>query len=227
MRLPRVRFTVRRLMAVVAALAMILGVAVLYQRPLLTRDYFVNRAAGRDPGPTSPDRVPQATRGPSASATIGDQEAIEVLATPTADGREVRVSVVGDVGGGTIRLPGSGGRVTELRLGAWMRRGVAVVAEVTDEATGDVSYYWRTALLDRKHRWTASPAGVEFLKSKIDYDLGSVVNTDEDTIYMVLSRHQRNMTGQAVGGYVFIHVCPTGSTKGQLFPFEASEKVKQ
>ena len=187
-----------------------------------------NRPVMRDPGLAPPERAPRSTQRPRASATLGDQEVIEVLATPTADGRGVRVSVVGDEGGGTIRLPGSGGRVTELRIAPWVRHGVAVVAEVTDEATGDVSYYWRTAWLGRKGRWAVGPLGpaVEFLRSKIDYDLGSVVNTEEDTIYTVLSRHERNLSGQTVSGYVFIHVCPSGSSRGQLFPFEVSEKYK-
>ncbi len=161
------------------------------------------------------------TRDPHASVAVGD---LEVLATTTGDAREVRLSVSGGDGNATMTLPESAGRITELRMCPWMNVGVAVAVEATNEVTKDVSYHWATAWVDRKARRVGDPTGAEFLRSKINYDMGSLINPGSDSIYTVLSRYQRNNPGQGVDGYVFIHGCPVGPSRGSVIPFEASQR---
>jgi hypothetical protein len=160
-------------------------------------------------------------RGPRASTTVLD---VEVIAIATEDAREVRLSVPGGADHTTIILPDSAGRITELRIGPWVSFGVAVVVEATNEETKETSYHWATANVIAREKRVGRPTGAQFLKSKVNYDMGCLINPESDSIYMVLSRHQRASGGQSVSGYVFIHNCPVGTTSGSVIPFEASQR---
>jgi hypothetical protein len=99
------------------------------------------------------------------------------------------------------------------------------VAEVTDEERTERCYYWATAAWVFPSRKVVSHvAGAEFLHTGDDYDLGSLINSESDSLYMVLSRHRRFPFGQTVEGYVFIHTCPIGHSKGSVIRFDATEK---
>ena len=105
-----------------------------------------------------------------------------------------------------------------------MNIGIAVGVEATNEATGEISYRWSTAWVSPTTKRVGNPTGAEFLKSKVNFDMGSLINSSGDSIYMVLSRHQRIDRGQTVDGYVFIHNCPIGISKGSVIPFESTQR---
>jgi hypothetical protein len=159
--------------------------------------------------------------GPQASTTIDD---VSVTVTTSEDGRQARLSFGEGTSRTLIDVAQGAGRITELQVCTWLRNGVAVVAEVTTEERKERSYYWATTWVNPWQKVVSNVAGAEFLRTSDDYDLGSLINSESDSIYMVLSRHRRFPYRQTVEGYVFIHNCPIGHSKGNVIRFDATEK---
>ena len=159
--------------------------------------------------------------GPQAS-TRNDDGIVTV--TTSDDGRQARIAFDDGTSHALIEVEKGAGRITELRICKWLSIGVAVVAEVTSAQRQERSYYWATAWVSPSRRIVSNVAGAEFLRTNDDHDLGSLVNSESDSLYMVLSRHRRLPSGQRVEGYVFIHNCPIGHSRGSVIPFEQTQR---
>lgn len=145
----------------------------------------------------------------------------EVRAMTTDDGRDVTLSIGGN-NAIHVGLP-EFENVSEIRIARWMKTGVALAIETLNIKTNEVSYFWSTAWVNSTESQIGKPVVDRFLKSKIDYDVVGVVNSQSDSICITLLRHQRGNESQSVDGYVYVNNCPVGPVKGVLLPLTAEE----
>ncbi|MEX0713153.1 MAG: hypothetical protein WD278_12430 [Pirellulales bacterium] len=54
------------------------------------------------------------------------------------------------------------------------------------------------------------PAIGEILAGQEEFDLAGIVNSDGDSIYIILARHTRQLNDE-VSGYAYVHNCPRAS----------------
>jgi hypothetical protein len=201
----------------------VLGIVVLMMGTSIATSFAVRARPKDDPGWQLEVRKPGSSGapGPQASTKV---DGGHVTVTASEDGRQAQI-LFGDGSSRTlIDVAKGAGRITELQICTWVHSGVAVVAEVTSEERKERSYYWATCWANPWRGMISNVAGAEFLRTSDDHDLGSLINSESDTIYMVLSRHRRFDFGQTVEGYVFIHNCPIGHSKGSVIRFDATQK---
>jgi len=149
-----------------------------------------------------------------------------VRATVAENGHDLTLSVNGK-GKVNVDLPQSE-NVSEVRIGRWMDRGIALAIETRDSKTKESSYFWSTAWVDVKSSQVAKPVASRFLKSKIDYDVVGVLNSQGDSICITLLRHQRGNDSQGFDGKIYVNNCPVApSVKGILLPVAVDSSVGQ
>jgi hypothetical protein len=168
-------------------------------------------------------------RKPGVSGMLGPRDSTKVddayvTMTASDDRRQARVLFGDGTSQPLVDVPKGAGRITELQICTWLSRGVAVVAEVTNDEKKERSYHWATAWVNPWQKVVRPSGGAEFLRTSDDYDLGSLVNSESDSIYMVLSRHRRMPFEETVDGYVFINNCPIAHSKGSVARFDATQK---
>ncbi|GEM_PF-5244069 len=131
------------------------------------------------------------------------------------DGKEVTISV--DKTGKTLVVQGKTlisfpGKVTELRAGLWYGGYALAIETRSNDTKGDGFEYW----------WFTSHCreATRFLETATDYDLGGVVNSTGDSIYILLTHHDRGGKEETVSGYAYVHNCPipaAAGMKGKLY----------
>ena len=150
----------------------------------------------------------------------------EVQAMVTEDGRDVTLSIGGE-GAVRVGLPESES-VSEIRIGAWMKTGIALAVETRNSKSNEVSYYWSTVWVNPKASEIGTPVLGRFLKSKIDYDVVGVVNSQSDSICITLLRHQCANDSQSCDGHLYVNNCPVGpDVKGVLLPLAVGSEVAE
>ena len=152
----------------------------------------------------------------TATVSIGTSE----VKYSTADSKEVLLTLIGSKETAHIRLPGDVGRITEIRACPWMDDGIALALE-TRLANGRRRYFWSTLRLDIEQKMFGEPVVDQFLDVEDDYDITGIVSSKGDSIYVVLSRQTRSQPAEEISGYVFVHNCPVGPIKGQLYRLRA------
>lgn len=166
----------------------------------------------------------------AADAATNRVESVAV----TVSGAEVRAMAAADGGDVTLTIGGEGPvhvglpefeSVSEIRIGRWMNTGVALAIETRNSTTNEVSYFWSTVWVNSAEFQVGKPVVDRFLKSKIDYDVVGVVNSQSDSICITLLRHQRLKDSQSFDGHLYVHNCPVGPTKGILLPLNVSSQA--
>ena len=146
----------------------------------------------------------------------------EVQARVTENGRDVALSIGGE-GSVNVGLPETE-KVSEVRIGRWMKTGIALAIETRNSDTNEVSYFWATAWVNAGASQVGKPVFDCFLKSKLEYDIVGVVNSQSDSIYVTLMCHQRRNDAQSLDGYVYIQNCPVGPVEGVLLPLTVGDE---
>jgi hypothetical protein len=166
----------------------------------------------------------QGASGPAAAAV--SVSGVDVRAGVTEDGRDVTLSVSGK---GSVRIEFPPAEiVSEVRIGRWMNTGIALAIETRNSETQEVSYFWSTAWVNGQESKVSKPVVDRFLKSKIDYDVVGVVNSQSNSIAITLLRHQRGEDSQNFNGRIYVNNCPVGpGVKGVLFPLAVDSAVGQ
>jgi hypothetical protein len=175
--------------------------------------------------------MPSAGIEPDSNRPLSNEPISEALAVSSAvvqatvadEGREVVLSVVaGKAVVVNVGLPRDG-RVTEIRMTRWMNMGIALAIEKQDAETGKFTYYWSTARMYDGQ--IAQPVVDRFLNSEIDYDVAGVVNSQSDSIYISLLRHERHEESVSLSGYVYVNNCPVApGLTGRLYPLQSTDK---
>ncbi len=161
---------------------------------------------------------------PQLISVIVDVSGAQVRAMVTENGHDVTLSVGGK---GTVHvgLPESES-VTEIQIGRWMNIGIALAIETRNSETKETSYFWSTAWVNPQESKIGKPVIGHFLKSKNDYDVVGVVNSQGDSICIILLRHQRGNGSQSFDGHLYVNNCPVGpGVKGVLLPLSVASKV--
>jgi hypothetical protein len=171
----------------------------------------------------SPSQVQDAARVASVAVSVSGAE---VRAMVTEKGRGVTLSV-GGKGAVHVGLPESES-VSEIRIGPWMNSGIALAIETRNSETNEVSYFWSTAWVNLQESQVAKPVVGRFLKTKIDYDVVGVVNSQSDSICITLLRHQRANDSQSFDGQIYVNNCPVGAdVQGVLLPLAVNSIIEE
>jgi hypothetical protein len=146
---------------------------------------------------------------------------VEAVATTADDGLSLLLSTKNAKQARNVKLTGAVGPITEIRAAKWLGWGFVLAVETKDAKAGTQSYHWLTAWVGSEE--VGQPAQARFLRTETDYDIAGVVNSQSDSINIVLTRHVREGERQTVDGYVFIHNCPVGQSEGELLPFSVGK----
>ena len=143
----------------------------------------------------------------------------------TDDGHDVALSIA-EKGVVRVGLPESE-TVSEIRIARWMKVGIALAVETRNSETNEISYFWSTAWVNPQESKVGKPVVDRFLKSKVDYDLVGVANSQSDSICITLLHHERFNDTQSFDGWIYVHNCPVGPVKGELLPLTVNTKVAE
>jgi len=164
------------------------------------------------------DAPPQSAPAPAPATVSATVAGVTVEAAVAENGRDVTLRVGDGQEGVALGLP-AGGVVSEIRLTPWLKTGIALAIKTRDPQTDERNYFWSTAWVDGEGGRVSRPNLGHFLKSKIDYDLVGVVNSQSDSIYVTLVRHQRAGEAQTFSGFVYVNNCPVApGLTGELYP---------
>jgi len=169
------------------------------------------------------DVAPAADQVTAPQQTTVVVQQFEAIASASDDGLSLLLSTKDGKAARKVSLTGAVGPISEIRAAKWLGMGLVLAVESRDAKTGERSYHWLTAWVGPQE--VGQPAQARFLKTETDYDIAGVVNSQSDSINIVLTRHIREGERQTVDGFVFIHNCPIGQSEGELLPISAGKAV--